>query len=874
MKRTFTWENLDIRFLHSIVYSEKTKASLRPKFEINEKLFLLPYMDQIAPLPDAHFVRRYRQEIMDHFFAGSTYLPSIIRALERRHYQGVRSRNMEDMLLCLKGLRLSSTVTTLILSELLRAGQSLSEEDVSIFRSPKSISLATSIARDLPLYDYQEEALAKLIDHFVTRDNRSGVLVMPTGSGKTRVATTFLLREMAARSYQVVWLTHRAMLIEQAADNIYLAAPVIRLKDPQKETFKMVCVSGQHATARALEKDDDVMIFSVQSLCRNLLFLQAVLKEKVLILVDEAHHTLAPSYRLIIDAIRRMRPSAKLLGLTATPVRLRDKDTQKLMTLFDNSVVYSVAMSALIAKGVLATPHFVRVDTNINFDTSISLDEKAYIQKWGELSPGTMERIGQMAERNELIVNTYMKGREEYGKTLIFALNATHCISLCEALQKKGVCCDYIYSAHPCNEEKISRFRSGELDVLVNINILTEGSDVPDIRTIFLTRPTESDVLLMQMIGRGMRGLGCGGTDTVNIVDFHDVWGSFACWLNPRFVFLEDASDMDGAPEGSARGETNTVPWAMIRELFDAVRTRALGTGQEDAVLPSGWYDAVDEDGLDRKILVFECQLDGYRRMWKERECFRTDSSLDGEWARDRFFGGFGWMPSVHDLQLLLDYYRLSGEMPHMYPLTGRKTVDAALVGKRLKEADAKLSDIDGEINRLYGEHGSMIDSIYGGLEAYGERVYDFIRYPEGMKPLGSRIDELPEESLILDRAPAYDLTELAREVVGEQFDGLYGEFPAISWTDRPVESYFGKYYWPLSGEPSEKDFIQINCLLNSRDVPRETVKFVLYHELLHRRIHGHTGEFRALERRYPNYTAHEHFLDFTFPKFDLRYAM
>jgi superfamily II DNA or RNA helicase len=149
-----------------------------------------------------------------------------------------------------------------------------------------------------------------------------------------------------------------------------------------------------------------------------------------------------------------------------------------------------------------------------------------------------MERMAKTTKRNVLIARTYTERRAEFVKTLIFALNSTHCISLCEELIKQGIRCDYIYCAHPGNEDKISRFRKkdGDLDVLVNINIMTEGSDVPDIQTVFLTRPTSSDVLLMQMIGRGMRGVGCEGTKTVNIVDFNDVWGSFTNWLNPKFV--------------------------------------------------------------------------------------------------------------------------------------------------------------------------------------------------------------------------------------------------------------------------------------------------------------------------------------------------
>ena len=69
MKHKFSWELFDVLFLQSVCYSEKTKKSLRPRFETTDKDSLLPYIDSICPVPDAHFVRRYHTEIMDHFFA-------------------------------------------------------------------------------------------------------------------------------------------------------------------------------------------------------------------------------------------------------------------------------------------------------------------------------------------------------------------------------------------------------------------------------------------------------------------------------------------------------------------------------------------------------------------------------------------------------------------------------------------------------------------------------------------------------------------------------------------------------------------------------------------------------------------------------------
>jgi predicted metal-dependent hydrolase len=92
------------------------------------------------------------------------------------------------------------------------------------------------------------------------------------------------------------------------------------------------------------------------------------------------------------------------------------------------------------------------------------------------------------------------------------------------------------------------------------------------------------------------------------------------------------------------------------------------------------------------------------------------------------------------------------------------------------------------------------------------------------------------------------------------------GEVPTIIWTAKCYRSYFGMYH---SGD----NHIEINRLLNSPDVPVEAVKYIIYHELLHREYWKHDKAFRMQEHLYPNWTEQERFLDFTFPKFDLENA-
>lgn len=874
MKKQFSWYPFGIEFLKSVVYSEKTPKSMRPKFDFDVKEPLIPYMDDICRYPDVHFLKRYRNEIIENFLANSPHLVTVVRALERLNYRGVKAGSMDSMRDQIRRLNMTDTVSRLIIGELYREGDKRIDDDAefSVFTAPKTIDLERCIPGDIPLYDYQEKAVEALDKCFFADDRSGGILVMPTGSGKTRVAVRFLIESAVAKGWQVLWLTHRAMLIEQTASAVYAhAGALLKSADPGRKRFKMVCVSGSHASVKATERDDDVLICGVQSLVRNLPYLQSVLGAKVMVVIDEAHHAVAPSYRLIINEVKKNAANVKLLGLTATPVRMSDEGTAKLMGMFSGNIVYSVAMSDLIAKAYLAEPKFEFVDTNVDFASELTPPERRYIEKWGELSPETMERLARIKERNMLIADTYMKDRERYGKTLIFALNSTHCISLCEELTSRGVRCDYIYCAHEGNAEKIDRFKKGELDVLVNIQVLTEGSDIPDIQTVFLTRPTQSDVLLMQMIGRGMRGKYAGGTESVNIVCFNDIWDRYVNWLNPQFL-IEDELCGEDEERNTSKAHTadETVPWALIRAYMDAIRTEYADQNRPAPVcaLPVGWYDVFDEDNAERKVLVFSSQLSGYNAMLSHRASTLDDPDYTGNDAIDDWFGGFGLLPSASDIQMIIDTYRISGEFPHLCRFKERKQADASAAAEKLREENVGIADIDGRLREIYDSNPEVIDSVYGGFDEYCRRVRELLMYPNGTKIPGMKIEEIEEDSITLDRTPVYDLSELTAQVVAEMFDGAYGDLPPVRWSDKAYASYYGEYFY------GEHNRIHINRILNSKDVPAETVKYVIYHELLHRDNRCHNKAFRAEEHKFPNWTEHERFLDNTFPKFDRELGM
>ncbi len=874
-KKYFSWENFSYNFIKGVVYGKQTPRKIQPISVYNESEFdhLIPYINRICPYPDEAFVRRYRDTIEDYFLNGTNYLIEVTKKLSKLNYGGISIGSNEDMLFALRSKRMTQTLCDAYLFVLRMAGKNVVDDDESLFTFPKTVDLTSADSDDIPLFPYQTQAVSAMEDYYLDNNQRSAILCMPTGSGKTRTSVYFLLKDLVSRGYQIIWLCHRSMLLEQAAEQFYRFSPIINRYNPKKEQFKMVCISGKHSTVRALQKDDDLIVSTVQSLCNNTDYLPNILSDKVMIVVDEAHHTLAPSYRRIIKAVRSKCSDAKLLGLTATPVRLTDRTTGMLMKLFDNKVVYSVSMSDLIANGTLAKPNYIPKQTNIDIEAIINVDERKYIQKWGELPETLITKVAKTNERNEFIVDEYVRNKDKYGKTIIFALNAIHCDSLNEQFKKQGIRSGYVYTmiGNAENQRTIERFRHNErddgLDVLININILTEGSDIPDIQTVFLTRPTSSDVLLMQMVGRGMRGIGCGGTETVNIVDFCDKWSSITCWLNPKFIVGEE--DPDYQPIYINR-KTELIPIDAIRDIVKGITYKGEFKDYRMSTLPVGWYDVIDEDGNDSKVIVFENQLEGYENFKNDTEKYIGDNDTTPGDIIGEYFRMFGMLPSEDELDNMLMFIKKEGEFPAFNTFEDRDKIEPLSIAKIIKNDNLSYIDIVSLIENTIEMHKDLILSLYGSKEYYRQRISECLIYPKGIVPVLTRVEEVEKSFYKLSQEPLdVSIDDLLTEVIEEQSENFPEDFtrPEIYWTQRPAASYFGLYY-------HTNNRIFINALLNSISVPKEVVKFVIYHECLHQEFTGHPKEFREKEHLYPNFQEHQNFLDYTLKDFELDFEL
>lgn len=312
---------------------------------------------------------------------------------------------------------------------------------------------------------------------------RRQLVCLPTGVGKT-VLAAHVAREFS----RTLFLVHREELLRQTRATMTAVSP---------DGEQGVIGPDAHAVA-------PFTVGMVQTVYRRLGRLDPSAFD--LVIVDEAHHAAAKTWRSVTDHFRpRLR-----LGLSATPERL---DGAPLSDLFD-SIVYQMTIKEAVSEGYLTAPRCVQVHTRASL---------AGVRKTaGDFSEGDLQKALDNPTRNALVARKYRE-HAEGRKALLFAAGVDHAIHLAEAFEAEGVRAAAVWGDDPDRAEKVAALASGRLDVLSNAQVLTEGFDDPGLGAILLARPTQSRVLFAQMVGRGLRLHP--GKATCLLLDFADVAG-------------------------------------------------------------------------------------------------------------------------------------------------------------------------------------------------------------------------------------------------------------------------------------------------------------------------------------------------------------
>ena len=416
---------------------------------------------------------------------------------------------------------------------------------------------------NIELYDHQTAACTKLVNwNNTATGNPAGLLVLPTGGGKTLTATYWLMQKILSHGKKILWIAHTYSLLEQAYHSFEMVC-YKNIAIGGKNSYSYRIVSGMHCSAYSINPDDDIVIASKASLSVEKPAFRAWLeknRDNFYFIIDEAHHAPARGYRNLIDDMRKYGGKFFMLGLTATPFRTDEEETGGWMKkVFPDDILYRISISDLISREILSKPNFERKNTDVDmkklFEDNNATDvynriihNKDFdIGGNGKAAKRAAALIAKNHERNAFIVGTYKNNAAKYGKTLVFALNQAMAKVLYEYFQAAGVRVGCVISSYGsyANEQTITQFKNDEIDVLVNVNIVTEGVDVPNVQTVFLTRPTKSKILMTQMIGRGLRGKKVGGTETTYIVDFLDNWrDDLVAWVIPEKLYAEEAKEI------------------------------------------------------------------------------------------------------------------------------------------------------------------------------------------------------------------------------------------------------------------------------------------------------------------------------------------
>lgn len=339
--------------------------------------------------------------------------------------------------------------------------------------------------KDITLRDYQQLAKEEIFSKWNCVDNI--LYQMPTGTGKTRLFTS-IIRDISIWglrhniNYRILIIAHRSELIEQSSRSL------------DKYRIKHGVLAGTMKDKRDLTRT--IQVASIQTITHpaNQCLIDDLKFD--FIIIDEAHHAVANSYQKLWEYC----PDAKKLGVTATPWRMNNSGFAQI---FD-SYIPSMSIKNFIQKGWLATYQYYSIPTSSELVKSIESIKEFDIE--GDYKNSALVEVCDTSKIRAQLYDSYAKNA--LGKKgIIYSISREHSEHICSQFRNRGVAIENIDSKTPAKvrETVIKAFKNGEIDIIVNVDIFSEGFDCPDIEFIQLARPTKSLVKYIQQVGRGLR---------------------------------------------------------------------------------------------------------------------------------------------------------------------------------------------------------------------------------------------------------------------------------------------------------------------------------------------------------------------------------
>jgi superfamily II DNA or RNA helicase len=724
------------------------------------------------------------------------------------------------------------------------------------------------------LRDYQKEAIQKLNKHYLTKDK--GMLVLPTGAGKTFTAAKFVSTMFHSKQWDkdttlVIWLAHTIELIKQTKG----------VFESEFDNNRISVISSQtgHDSWGDLNKKQYYnrknLIFASYLSCSKMtkrkgkyrkdysldemkFFVKNSGAKNVFLVIDEAHRATAKTYRNILDGLNELKDqknkldSVKLLGLTATPIRMSQMEQETLHHLFDSNKIYEISTLELQNKGILSKLYPVKVATGNTEVDLFKVDYDAFkpkLDQYKSLTQEMLNKIGESFTRNQLIVDHYIANREQYGPTLVFATSIMHCETLVDYFKKSGVKkCAAIHSDYKDFEieDRLAQFKIGELDVLVNVNMLTEGVDIPNAKTVFLTRPTNSEALLRQMVGRVLRGESSNGTEIAFAVDFEDSWDKFSP-ISAGYLFKGENHELE-VKEYHSLLLNEKIPIEIILEISRIIK-------QEQIINISNyiplkyycWKKEQDGELLNNNLITYD-NWDYALQKAIDKVKSNPNIEINAVFFNEELKDCVGPIPrSERDFKTVLDLLEVmqNDEDYEVYLLDDIVKWSPSKILERYKGKD-KL-EIGKDIKELFDNNDFLKNQYQSANDLYIEilKLPQEIEsnknfktdYKQWNKPNKDyEIQEVYERVLKSNNKFKIDL-EIQKRLIFRY--SCAPELPS-AWGFCQEEPYFDKII-----------NVVLSPRLNAPDIPLIFLEFIMYHELVHVKIgnkEGHNQKFLELE--------------------------
>ena len=459
--------------------------------------------------------------------------------------------------------------------------------------------------KDITLRDYQQLAKEEIFSKWNHVDNI--LYQMPTGTGKTRLFTS-IIRDINVwglrrnLNYRVLIIAHRSELIEQSSRSL------------DKYHIKHGVLAGTMKDKRDLTKA--IQVASIQTITHpsNRCLIEDLQFD--FIIIDEAHHAVASSYQKLWEFC----PDSKKLGVTATPWRMNNSGFARI---FD-AYIPSMSIKEFIQKGWLATYKYYSIPTDSEIIKSIEAIREFDID--GDYKNSALVNVFDTSKIRAQLYESYAKNA--LGKKgIIYSISREHSEHICYQYRQHNITIENIDSKTPAiiRENIIKAFKDGEIDIIVNVDIFSEGFDCPDIEFIQLARPTRSLVKYIQQVGRGLRKNGdkrCIILDNVGMYSRFGLPDEERDWelyfygneteCSRKKVYSNNANLSKGAQETDLSEGTETM--ILIQELEAPQKVNAinemLSNPSTESILvqeePDSRFSIISKSFLSGKYIIEE----------------------------------------------------------------------------------------------------------------------------------------------------------------------------------------------------------------------------------------------------------------------------